>query len=422
MESLSTIARSVAGTLCAAVLVTSIPSHAYAGVTSQAEVDVMMAEAQAAVDAADEADARLVGLMDALRIAYDDYLSASGDITKVSAERADISKKLQEMDAADASARKAADFASAELSRIDGDWLAFVLDGGMSFSEAEDYRNLLEKLASYDGEDERAESARARLESRDSELGRRLAEEREAVQGRVDACNEAAAEIEKCCSEIRQGDRAAGEAVDAIDDAVEGIADTRAQLSQIQAVHRENRQAGSDLAAEWYDVLDGLSGRGDAAGALTFGAGAEFALSEDEFVAKWGAAIDSYYDDYSSGVGRDVPLCGYGRAMARAAWKWHVDPRLCAAVSVTESSGGLYCIRPHNAWGWGAADSDPYNLAWEWGSWEQAIEAWHEGVATSTTGLADAGSLEEFGSVYASSPAWPGNTATYMQEVADHAR
>ena len=29
--------------------------------------------------------------------------------------------------------------------------------------------------------------------------------------------------------------------------------------------------------------------------------------------------------------------------------------------------------------GWGAADSDPRGLAAEWSSFEEAIEAWHEG-------------------------------------------
>ena len=39
------------------------------------------------------------------------------------------------------------------------------------------------------------------------------------------------------------------------------------------------------------------------------------------------------------------------------------------------------CIRPHNAWGWGAADSNPYGLASEWDSWETAIEAHIRGLA-----------------------------------------
>lgn len=399
-----------------------VPSSAYAGVTTQAEVDAQIAAAQAGIDSADAANERLGGLMDDLRAAYAEYLKASEGVTSISAERARVEEELAKMDADDEASRKAAELASAELDRIGDDWLALVLEDGMTLGQADEYCKMLEKLAAYDGEGERAAACRTELEKKDKELKAEFEAEKAAVQERIDACNEAAAAIEKCCSEIRQGDRVAGEAVDAIDDSVIGIGQTRSQLASIQAVHRESRSAGSALAGEWYDVLDALSGRADSGSALTFGAGAEFALSEEEFVAKWGAAIDAYYDDYSEGVGRDVPLCGYGEAMARAAWKWKIDPRLCAAVSITESSGGLYCIRPHNAWGWGAADSDPYNLAWEWGSWEEAIEAWHQGVATSTTGLSTAATLEEFGGVYASSPAWPANTATYMQEVADHAR
>lgn len=101
--------------------------------------------------------------------------------------------------------------------------------------------------------------------------------------------------------------------------------------------------------------------------------GADWSQSKEEFVAEWGPRIDAYL--------AGSPLYGQGDNFAKSAWKYCIDPRWSAAISNTESSKGAICIRPHNAWGWGAADSDPYNLASEWGSWEEAIDAHAAGLA-----------------------------------------
>jgi hypothetical protein len=74
-------------------------------------------------------------------------------------------------------------------------------------------------------------------------------------------------------------------------------------------------------------------------------------------------------------------LEGQGKNFAASAWKYCIDPRWSAAISNTESGKGAVCIRAHNVWGWGAADSDPYNLAVEWSSWEEAIDAHAKGLA-----------------------------------------
>lgn len=342
------------------------PSAAYAGVTSQADVDACIAQAQAGVDAADAEDVRLPELMDGLRDAYDDYYSVSGDVRAIVEERAGIAAQL-----ADAGAERAA---------VD----------------------------------------RIVLTAQDMVLAVRLAGERAGIQGQIDECNGAADAIRACCTDMRWGDNAAGEALAMVDDSVGGIDATRAQLAEIQAVHRSDRMAALDLVGEWQDILDELDGRKGATGALVFGTGADFSLPKDEFVAKWGAAIDAFYEDYGKTVGQRVPLCGYGEAMARAAWMWKVDPRLCAAVSIQESSGGLYCIRPYNAWGWGAADRDPYGLAYEWASWEDAINAWHEEIADNTAGMAEARSVEALGEVYATDPGWPGHVAEYLEQISSH--
>ena len=101
--------------------------------------------------------------------------------------------------------------------------------------------------------------------------------------------------------------------------------------------------------------------------------GADWHAHRDDFIAEWSRRLDDYLEG--------TPLEGQGVNFAASAWKYCIDPRWSAAISNTESSKGQFCIRPHNAWGWGAADSDPYNLAAEWGSWEEAIDAHAAGLA-----------------------------------------
>lgn len=101
--------------------------------------------------------------------------------------------------------------------------------------------------------------------------------------------------------------------------------------------------------------------------------GADWGAGEERFIAVWAPRIDAYF--------AGSPLAGQGKAFAKAAWANHVDPRFSPGISNIESSKGQFCIRPYNAWGWGAADSDPYGLASEWESWEEAIDAHVSGLA-----------------------------------------
>lgn len=101
--------------------------------------------------------------------------------------------------------------------------------------------------------------------------------------------------------------------------------------------------------------------------------GADWYAPRDEFISTWAERLDNYL--------AGTPLAGQGKNFAASAWKYCIDPRWSAAISNTESSKGAHCIRPHNAWGWGAADSDPYGLASEWASWEEAIDAHAKGLA-----------------------------------------
>ena len=101
--------------------------------------------------------------------------------------------------------------------------------------------------------------------------------------------------------------------------------------------------------------------------------GADWNAGEEAFVAAWAPRIDAFLGS--------SPMQGQGAAFAKAAWACHIDPRFSPAISTIESGKGRVCIRPYNAWGWGAADSNPRGLAKEWSSWEEAINAHVSGLA-----------------------------------------
>ena len=92
--------------------------------------------------------------------------------------------------------------------------------------------------------------------------------------------------------------------------------------------------------------------------------GADWSTDKTTFVNEWAGRIDNYL--------AGSPLAGQGKTFAEAAWDFGVDPRWSPAISNTESSKGLYCFKPHNAWGWGSSS---------WDSWEEAIRAHVRGLA-----------------------------------------
>ncbi|HCC68236.1 TPA: hypothetical protein DEP90_03510 [Patescibacteria group bacterium] len=62
---------------------------------------------------------------------------------------------------------------------------------------------------------------------------------------------------------------------------------------------------------------------------------------------------------------RNSPLAKYAEEFVKAANNYGIDYRLVAAISVVESSGGIYCFRPYNAWGWGKSGFN----SWKDGIW-----------------------------------------------------
>lgn len=192
----------------------------------------------------------------------------------------------------------------------------------------------------------------AKLEALNAEA----ASAKELVTSTLDKANEAVAAAEAALA-AAQNER--------VNKAADGIAKSQSQatlLGGAKSVGKDgngNSQGDFDLAAT-----------GDTA---ALDDGADWRSTREQFIAEWAPRIDAYFEG--------SPLYGQGANFAKSAWKYCIDPRWSAAISNTESSKARVCIRPHNAWGWGAADSDPYNLAAEWDTWEEAIDAHARGLA-----------------------------------------
>lgn len=356
-----------------------------------------------------------------------------------------------------------------ELAKTGGVDMLSVILGTSNATEAESYGYLLGKVADCiaervagakedgDGESTKIDEVNERIAAisdKIAEVDERLAateEEHKTLTNElmdvVERGNAIAYSIERICSEARQASQDAknevltlsgvdttpnttsAKAAKAAEEAAaaaagESTEEKKSDIPEIVATYVEEssnwdvkdhalRVSAQEDVGAWYDAVDALAG---AEGYISYGVGLDFALSEEEFVEKWAAAINEFYAQRGN-----PPLGGWGEEMARQAYAYHVDPRLCAAVSINESGGGAVCIRPHNAWGWGAADTDPYNLASEWASWPIAIEAWHRGMATNPYGLGSSPSVSKLSDIYCGTPIWAQravNSMELMYEIA----
>ena len=157
----------------------------------------------------------------------------------------------------------------------------------------------------------------------------------------------------------------------------EELETARNLLAELEETNAELEQAKQEARAQEVLAHEALVALQDQRAAKQRNAhatdGADWYMTESEFVEEWAPRIDAYFEG--------TAMAGTGESFARASWRYCVDPRWSPAISFIESSKGAACIRPHNAWGWGAADSDPYNLAAEWSSWDEAIDAHVHGLA-----------------------------------------
>lgn len=142
--------------------------------------------------------------------------------------------------------------------------------------------------------------------------------------------------------------------------AADALADAQQQRDAAQAKAEAEMEAEAALLAQ-AAAQDGQ----DAGSIATVDTGAvDWNVDQATFVATWTERIDAYL--------AGSPLAGQGKTFAEAAWNYGVDPRWSPAISNTESSKGLNCFKPHNAWGWGQMS---------WNSWEEAIDAHVAGLA-----------------------------------------
>ena len=166
--------------------------------------------------------------------------------------------------------------------------------------------------------------------------------------------------------------------------AVDGLVSLRAEITEQESEKSELESQLSETAERLSEVEITLKAATEArdeaqrkadlvANAHLEPDDADWDAGKDEFVDTWSERIDDYLEG--------SPLEGQGATFAKAAWSNRIDPRFSPAISTIESGKGRICIRPYNAWGWGAADPNPYGLAVEWSSWEEAIKAHVRGLA-----------------------------------------
>lgn len=343
------------------------------------------------------------------------YGSNSSKIKSVNAQVKKLRAKTGKLEKRIARAQSVLDASSEELSENTDVGIMSLLTGKASFDDIDSRAYLLNKVVeSQKVEIKDANAEKAKVQKKIDKLEKSVKKQKAAKKKLIDKGNEVAYKLEEKASMMRSHDQAAVDAVSGLDTSVKGVSAAIASAKGQQASHASARKSALSVLSRWYDLSDSLSGT---SGGLTFGVGYDFDLSEEKFVKKWGDAIDKFYADFSAQAGFTAPLSGHGKEMAKSAYKHKIDPRLCAAVSIVESSGGQYCIKSCNAWGWGAADSDPYGGASSWSSWEDAIESWHADIDGSKTGMADAGSVGELGEIYCSSKDWAAKVTQYMEKI-----
>lgn len=77
--------------------------------------------------------------------------------------------------------------------------------------------------------------------------------------------------------------------------------------------------------------------------------------------------IRQFYERWNS------PMAAQAEFIVDTSEKYGIDWRLIPAISIVESSGGVYCFRPYNAFGWGKMGFSSY---------EEAIDTVARGLGT----------------------------------------
>lgn len=384
-----------------------------AGKASAAKKDAqkLTAAEKKYVEKADESSAKAASIISGFSSQKDKVSKATADVhgKRIKLDKLRKQKEQASKEAAQAAAEVDAAAEELDAVRVQESSLNGITFFSLLFGEVR-FDDLVERSSSLEQQEAQAAAAleecqqkRDGLQAQEDKLAKKVSAQEESIAEAVSAGNEAAYELEKADSSSRMADEDAAGQVEKLSAKKPKAKQAKKRVEDSVKSHDVSRKRAREVLAGWYDEVDALSGVDSC---LVFGTSADFSLSQEEFVEKWGAAIDRFYEKFGAKAGFTPPLSGQGEVMAKYAYEFEVDPRLCAAVSIVESSGGQHCIKPHNAWGWGAADSDPYGGAASWDSWEEAICAWHAGMAGSRSGLASAGCVSELGQTYCSSAHW----------------
>ncbi|MEY8437270.1 hypothetical protein AAK967_05955 [Atopobiaceae bacterium 24-176] len=174
-------------------------------------------------------------------------------------------------------------------------------------------------------------------------------------------------ELDRNQSEL---DQKLAEAKQQKDEAAAALADAKAAREEAQRQAEEKARQEAEAAAAAVAAAQAAAAAQPAQSSAAVApsqptpSSVDWSQDKQAFVNQWAPRIDAYLSG--------SPLAGQGKTFADAAWDYGVDPRWSPAISNTESSKGLYCFKPYNAWGWGSSS---------WGSWEEAIRAHVAGLA-----------------------------------------
>ncbi len=201
--------------------------------------------------------------------------------------------------------------------------------------------------------------------------------------------SQSAAEIEEYANMKSSGERAQVDLLSAQVQAEEEKTRASEALEAAKTARQEAQDRAAKAAAEQAAEL---------ADAGVIDNNVDWTVGREAFIAEWGTRIDAYLSG--------SPLAGQGAVFAQAAWDYGIDPRWSPAISNTESSKGLHCFLPHNAWGWGQES---------WGSWEEAIRAHVAGLARGYGYTITVGAAQKY--CPPNYAMWYTNTLAQMQSI-----
>lgn len=286
------------------------------------------------------------------------YDEATANLETIENEIADTQAKIDELQASIDEQKDTSDEATVELYKWYNNgfsFLSLVFESGSLKDFINSYEYLTRAQQARYSEIEQLSSLKHDLEDSSAHLEemRQTAEQKKAVA--ADALKDAQTAREEAQKKAEEEAAAEAEA------AAQAIA--AAQAQEKAAENPETLTPDPNTDANTGNTNTNISD-------------VDWSSDKATFVAQWGARIDAYLSG--------SPLAGQGKTFAAAAWDFGVDPRYSPAISHTESTKGLYCFKPYNAWGWGQ---------YSWSSWEEAIYAHVGGLSRGysyTICLADA--------------------------------